>query len=602
MSEIEKRPSRPPAAAEDDGGEWEVDFLAKRPAAAADAEEVQRLEARNVLSSYSHAADLLAEALQNATDAIDTRGARGDEGPRRVQIRFDRSQGRFSVGDTGIGMSREDLSIVLTPNVSLKSGRLARSGTGRSRGHKGVGLTFLALASNYLHIQTCDGTVRHDVVVRNGSRWIQGGGTKPVARGKRNVADDFLGSSCYTIVTVGDIDEERFDEELFDYPRAKLEWVLRTRTAVGNTKPVFGEPFGAHLPADEDIAVGLIYVDEKGGAAAERPVPYRYATPEEFLPPELVVDAADLPDKPQRELARLAGSAVRYRDEFTSGSGRHLDMYVFVMEAREMEGHLAAYRDREGWAPDPQQWQGFYVATRDMPTGIRFDPRHIQPRALERRVFGLVEEDQLALDIGRKTLVGRQPEMLQNAVRDAWRRRLSVIVPRVQGRAVDASVAVAQLSARIERAKRAADLDVDLPYLKQPQLRAGVMALFHEALARGGLLPALRTLRTGVFTDERDELIYVGDPNGDAPLYVVYGFTLADVIHDLERDESGSAAGLAVVWDLDAQAAQAEGIDVEDVAGAATGATHELVLHRLANLDRLPVIALRRVLEGADRE
>jgi hypothetical protein len=51
--------------------EWRIDFLEARPDTPADALALQLREARNVVSSYSHAIDFLAEALQNSADAID---------------------------------------------------------------------------------------------------------------------------------------------------------------------------------------------------------------------------------------------------------------------------------------------------------------------------------------------------------------------------------------------------------------------------------------------------------------------------------------------------------------------------------------------------
>ncbi len=113
---------------------WRIDFLEARPDAPADALALQLREARNVVSSYSHGVDFLAEALQNAADAIDTRRQRTPTEdraavPARIHIVFDCLRRRFSVTDTGIGMSRQDLDLVLTPNVTLKSGREARAGT-----------------------------------------------------------------------------------------------------------------------------------------------------------------------------------------------------------------------------------------------------------------------------------------------------------------------------------------------------------------------------------------------------------------------------------------------------------------------------------------
>jgi signal transduction histidine kinase len=75
----------------------------------------QLREAENVLSSYTHAIDLLAEALQNATDAIDARSEQEPGGPRRIEIDFDVPARSFSVTDSGIGMSDGALQKVSFP-------------------------------------------------------------------------------------------------------------------------------------------------------------------------------------------------------------------------------------------------------------------------------------------------------------------------------------------------------------------------------------------------------------------------------------------------------------------------------------------------------
>ena len=269
--------------------QWSIDFLQLRPDSPGDALAVQLLEARNVVSSYSHAVDFLAEALQNATDAIDARRRRApaDERasiPARIDIRFDCQARAFSVTDTGIGMSEADLGLVLTPNVSLKSGSQARAGTARSRGHKGVGLTFLALASNDLQIRTCDGNWRYDVAVSGGEQWVTSSGksTKPVAQAARAAADRMFNSETYTTVSVAEFDSEDLEDDLFELGLEALVWRLRTVTAVGNTKPVFDDV--PRLGSDEDIEINLTYTSSDGRTLDRERVPYRYATLEELVP------------------------------------------------------------------------------------------------------------------------------------------------------------------------------------------------------------------------------------------------------------------------------------------------------------------------------
>jgi hypothetical protein len=587
-----------------DSDRWETDFLAARPGEPGDAEAIQRREAQNVLSSYSRGVDFLAEALQNAADAIDMRTAADRKAPRRILITFDRSEGRFSVADTGVGMSRADLEIVLTPNVTLKSGRLARSGSGRSRGYKGVGLSFLALAGNYLQIRTCDGHQRYDVVVRNGYRWLQSDDEaieKPLAHGTRNKPDQLLDSDRYTVVTVGDISSEDFDEDLFAFELGKLVWTLRTKTAVGNTAPLWAEPFGRALGPRENIDVQLRYIDPSGRETPQVDVPYRYATPEELIPGAPVHDVNELAGiEDHDELSRaLGGSGLRYRRKLQTPGGSTLWMYAFAMDAREFEAHAKARVTNGDFVPE--EWQGFWVATRDMPANIQFDPQHIQPRTYERRMFAVLQYDDLILDLGRKTLVGRTLKMFRDTLRRAWREDLSRFVARLHPLVPETDSAEgAALAARIAAAQKVPALDATIPYLKEPRRVSGVLAVFHEILGSRTILPRLHTLETGVLTEDRDALVFLGLPNATPPLRVVFGRTLADVLATLARDEpAANLIGLAVVWELGDAVAE-QGIDADPVTDNALGATHLLDLHQLLNVGKLPVIALKTLLaDGA---
>ena len=584
---------------------WEIDFLDTRPPEEVDAQAQQLREAENVVSSYSKASDFLAEALQNAADAVDARRILAIEDQAvvaRIHIQFDRKARRFSVLDTGTGMSYADLQMVLTPNVTRKSGPQQRAATSRSRGHKGVGLSFLALAANDLRIRTCDGTGRYDVVVKGGERWVHGGGKtdKPIGKGVANKPDEMLGSPTYTMVTVGDVDFDYFDSDLFELDCDELVWLLRTQTAIGNTGTLFAEKFGATLPPETNIRVTLEYTDEQG-TKTKSPikVKYAYATPEEFVPAKRVVKIEDIEGLDADERARrVRGAAVRYVDIVKSDSNRDVKVYFFAIDGRDM-AKIADARRRRGQF-FPQEWQGYYVATLGMPTGVEFRPDVIQPRTYERRMFALLQDDELKLDLGRKTLAGRQKSKLKSVVSNAWKARLVSVVPHLQPLAQPADEAV--FRALVDRAWGRPALKSHVPYLKHPREQLGVLALFHELVGRGnGYLPPLRTVQTGLFTDTSDSIVLPVEGGREDAMHVLFGTHLGEIMGDLERDDgSAASADLAVVWDADAKrlgkrAVEVERLDIQD----SRGATHMLALHGAGGLEELPVISLR-TLVGED--
>ena len=72
----------------------------------------------------------------------------------------------------------------------------------------------------------------------------------------------------------------------------------------------------------------------------------------------------------------------------------------------------------EGWSP--YNWVGIYIATRGMPTGIEIEPPVTGSAFYWRRVFMLLQDDEMNFDVGRKTLRGRAKPMMQEISRTIW--------------------------------------------------------------------------------------------------------------------------------------------------------------------------------------
>lgn len=584
------------------------------------AETQRRLsEAENVLESYHHATDLLAEALQNAIDAIDAHTERAPTAPRCLRIDFDAAARRFSVGDTGVGLSLRDLELVFQPNVSFKKGPLARR-TGRSRGEKGVGLSFLLLACDRLAIQTCDGTRRWDVEITGAASWARGAGAVEAPKGwsVESEADTYLGSERYTVVTLDRVDFEYFDRDLYgndedDQPRNErrnpekepgisgpfeLEWILRTKTAVGNTASVFTS---IGRPDPNDIRIDLWFT-ARNGSAPKKPlrIPYAYLTPEELLRrADSNVRIRDYESLAAvSDVARSTRNvAMRYVARYESRAGLDIDVYLFAIDGNAMSAQLRVLQEAEGWAPS--NWQGFYVATRDMPTGISLPAGVIQPRGYERRIFALLQYDGLKLDVGRKTLAGGTGPMLRDVVRSVWD-DVKRVVTRLAPVPKNTTASQVALARHIRAALALDDLDAEIPYRKVPDRAAGVAAIFHELLgSSAGELLALQPLTAGVFGGE-DALIYPVTPNASDPLHALFGVTAADVVDALEGDETyAQTAALAVVWSLDAERLEEMGLVVQEAPPGNDSATHVLVFDGLAGREEpLRAIVLAYLLHG----
>jgi hypothetical protein len=123
----------------------------------ASSEEVRKLrkrELRNLLTSYADEADVFAEIVQNAVDAITTARSDGlysDEKRPELTIGFGRrasDRHYFFVSENGVGMSAEVAGKFTVPGFSL------RKRLGTTVGYKGVGASFFFAASNRISFRT----------------------------------------------------------------------------------------------------------------------------------------------------------------------------------------------------------------------------------------------------------------------------------------------------------------------------------------------------------------------------------------------------------------------------------------------------------------
>ncbi len=108
-------------------------------------------EITNILSSYVGWYDPFCELIQNALDAVDLRAefekSTGNHSYYPlINIIINQDENSLTVTDNGIGLEKDKFQQFLAPNFSFK--------TGATRGHKGVGATYVAYGFNYMRIST----------------------------------------------------------------------------------------------------------------------------------------------------------------------------------------------------------------------------------------------------------------------------------------------------------------------------------------------------------------------------------------------------------------------------------------------------------------
>ena len=102
-------------------------------------------EIQNILDSYVGWFDPFCELTQNALDSIEERLLEADQGYQpELRVLINLKDNIITVSDNGVGLTKEKFEQFLAPCFSFKSGN--------TRGHKGVGATFLAYGFNYIQI------------------------------------------------------------------------------------------------------------------------------------------------------------------------------------------------------------------------------------------------------------------------------------------------------------------------------------------------------------------------------------------------------------------------------------------------------------------
>ncbi|MGX9426148.1 MULTISPECIES: ATP-binding protein [Bradyrhizobium] len=129
------------------------------------AQDAVKREVLNILKSYTGYFDCFSEMLQNALDALDARAAVENFEPK-LWIKIDVGGGRVAVIDNGIGMNLNQVKFCFRPNVSFKARKV-------SRGHKGVGATFLAYGFSAIRVFTKTAAGSISGQMRNGRQWAE---------------------------------------------------------------------------------------------------------------------------------------------------------------------------------------------------------------------------------------------------------------------------------------------------------------------------------------------------------------------------------------------------------------------------------------------
>lgn len=157
---------------------------AKQAAATEVAASALKREINNILSSYVGWYDPFCELTQNALDSVEEMSKLlGKDYIPQVSIIIDIAKNRLTVSDNGTGLDKKKFEQFLAPCFSFKSGD--------TRGHKGVGATYLAYGFNHIHISTKTSDFSTSGKMINARHWL----TDPSPSGNPEIIYNPAGSN-----------------------------------------------------------------------------------------------------------------------------------------------------------------------------------------------------------------------------------------------------------------------------------------------------------------------------------------------------------------------------------------------------------------------
>jgi hypothetical protein len=199
--------------------------------------EYRRRTVEGILESYHSNYDVLAEAVQNAVDAVEDAKLAELKAPYLIEVTVNLADNWIGILDTGVGMSPAEVTSAFAPHVSFKQSSLAKSKRDKRnmyRGYKGVGLTFLAYGTDDIVIHAKQNDVLTKARMKYGRVWAMGERSDPALMVEEAGASPLDSQPRGTYIQI------QFSQTTRPKSLSKLAssislWrtILRTKTAIG---------------------------------------------------------------------------------------------------------------------------------------------------------------------------------------------------------------------------------------------------------------------------------------------------------------------------------------------------------------------------------
>lgn len=440
--------------------------------------------------SYSNDWDILAELLQNSVDAIRKTDNANDG---QIEITVDCQNHLIKVVDNGIGIQPLKLQKLLSLFGTDKKG------DDSSVGEKGVGLKFAMFSCNDFKIITGNDTGSAEAIVKDALIWKMR--TEEVALPLEY--DTYPTPVKGTQVILNKVNE---DHPLFELTIEQLIYILRTKTAIGNTNTIWDS-------SDIRIKITLNYISPDGKPVTEI-IPFQYWLPIDGISDKDKINLDDYlsyvkeADRDNDQKRNQLKNKVVYWERRYSLNNRDIKAICCVVPTRATWDSFTSafelaseeqlkddiWRDKFGYATYSA---GIFMSVKGMPTGINIEHPTTGAGGTWAQIFLMFEDRKLKFDIGRKSIHGKTKNTYKELARKMFNEYQNNVAKYVSG-------SVSPESTPWEKDEIFKEIEslIDLnskktSFVKTPRSQEGtVAALFFEAIG-SGLIKDIKPLIAG---------------------------------------------------------------------------------------------------------